>query len=111
MALRPPKECHDAPFHIVEIDPLKSLMVKIDLIEGWLSPVNSVKVPDEPLEPLVRLVLHEVPVEALVNIPFIPLAELPAHEEELFPGMAVHEPVEHSQIRKLLPHVPGHLVQ
>ena len=44
-------------------------------------------------------------------VPFVPLAEFAAHEEQLFPGMPIHPGVEHPEIGKLLPLVPRHFVE
>ena len=44
-------------------------------------------------------------------VPFLPLTELAAHEQHLFPGMAVHVSIEQPEIGKALPHITGHLVE
>ncbi len=44
-------------------------------------------------------------------VPFIPLADLAAHEEELLARLSVHVPVQEPQVGELLPVVSGHLAQ
>ena len=51
--------------------------------------------------------LGEAPVERTVMVPFPPLAEFPAHEQELLAGMSEHQPVERAKIREFPPVVPG----
>src|SRR5712691_4918862 len=55
--------------------------------------------------------IDQVPVEARIVVPFVPLAELATHEEQLFAGMAVHPRVKHSKIGKFLPFIARHLRQ
>ena len=56
-------------------------------------------------------VLQQVPVQAVLVRPFPPLAELPAHEKQLLPGLGVHVAEEQPQVGELLPVVAGHLAQ
>ena len=66
---------------------------------------------DQSAEAGVEGELLEVPVEALVVTPFLPLAEFAALEEQFFSGMGPHQRVEHPQIGEFLPHVSGHLAK
>ena len=52
-----------------------------------------------------------MPIEALVEIPFVPLTEFSAHEEKFLAGMPVKISEECPQIRELLPHIARHLVE
>ena len=52
--------------------------------------------------------INQLPVEARVVVPFIPLAEFAAHEEKLFTGMSVHPSQKHPEIGELLPFVARH---
>ena len=54
---------------------------------------------------------EEVPVEAGVEVPLAPLAELAPHEEQLLARVAPHVGVEEAEVRHLLPRVAGHLVE
>src|SRR5262249_15827027 len=58
----------------------------------------------------MKRILVQMPVEALAMVPFGPLAELACHEEQFLAGMRIHPGVKHSEVRKLLPRVSGHLV-
>src|SRR5437588_12168127 len=52
-----------------------------------------------------------MPIESLIVVPFMPLAELTPHEEQFFPGMPIHPGVEHPEIGELLPFVPRHFIE
>ena len=52
--------------------------------------------------------LGEVPIERVVVPPFVFLAELAAHEQQLLAGVAEHEAVIGAQIGEALPFVAGH---
>ena len=54
-------------------------------------------------------IVKEVPVEAFLMIPFVPLTELTAHEEEFLTRLCIHVTIEKSQIGEFLPVVSGHL--
>src|SRR6266567_457489 len=60
---------------------------------------------------IVRRKTNELPVKASVVIPFVPLPEFAAHEEQLFARMPVHPRQKHSEIGKLLPFVAWHFGQ
>ena len=49
-----------------------------------------------------------MPVEALIVIPFVPLAEFAAHEEQLLARLPVHPRVKHPEIGEFLPFVARH---
>ena len=59
----------------------------------------------------VRRIVHQMPVEADVVVPFAPLPELVPHEQQLLARMAVHVAVQRAQRRVFLPHVARHLVE
>src|SRR5436305_10847241 len=52
-----------------------------------------------------------MPIERLIVVPFVPLAEFAAHEEQLLPGMPIHPGIEHPEIGELLPLVPRHFIE
>src|SRR5689334_1554826 len=96
---------------IAEVDPLKSRPFEVDLIEGRLRSIQPIQILDETLKPSVRSELQEMPLEAVVVVPFPPLPELRAHEQHVLAGMRVEVSEERSHIRKTLPEVPRHFVQ
>src|SRR6266536_106668 len=49
-----------------------------------------------------------MPVQALIVVPFVPLAKLAAHEEQFFARLSVHPCVKHSEVGKLLPFITRH---
>src|SRR6266508_3860095 len=55
--------------------------------------------------------LEKMPVERMVMAPFVFLAELAAHEQELLAGMAEHEAVISAQIGKALPLIARHAAE
>jgi hypothetical protein len=63
----------------------------------------------QPAQTVMRRKTNELPVKACIVVPFVPLTEFAAHEEQLFAGMPVHPREKHSEIGKLLPFVTRHL--
>ena len=59
----------------------------------------------------MRVPLHQVPLQAGVEVPLVPLAEVAAHEQQLLARMRPHVAVQQPQVGELLPQVAGHLVQ
>src|SRR5437763_7497498 len=57
---------------------------------------------------MVRPHCEQMPIEALIGIPFAALAELATHEQQLLAGEKPLITEERPQIRKLLPIVPRH---
>src|SRR5437868_11714090 len=66
---------------------------------------------DQPAETIVLRQLGQMPIERLVMVPFMPLAEFASHEEQLLAGVPIHPGVEHPEIGKLLPLVPWHFIE
>src|SRR5262249_21654681 len=54
---------------------------------------------------------EQMPVERMVMAPFIFLAELAAHEQELLAGVAEHEAVIGAQIGEALPLIARHAAE
>src|SRR5678816_191139 len=52
-----------------------------------------------------------MPVEGLIVIPLLPLAEFASHKEQFLPGMRIHPRVKHPQIGEFLPEVARHLLE
>lgn len=101
----------DGVVGVAEINPLKSAPVKVDLVQRRLLAIDSVQVADQTLQPTVGLILAEMPIQAGVMVPFPPLAELSAHEQHFFAGVAVHIAIEQPEVRKPLPDIAGHFVE
>ena len=95
----------------MKIDPLKALIRIVMLPERGLAFVDVIQMLHQPAQSIVFRKIDKVPIEARVVVPFAPLAEFTAHEEQFFAGMAVHPRVKHSQVGELLPFVARHLRQ
>ena len=59
----------------------------------------------------MRLLICQMPVETLVEIPFPSLAEFLAHEQQLLARMPPHVSVIGPQVGELLPGIAGHAVE
>src|SRR6185312_10808356 len=70
-----------------------------------------IKVAHQIQHALMELVAEQMPVEALIVVPFALLSELVAHEQELLSRMAVHEAVIGPEIGKSLPAIAGHAAE
>ena len=57
------------------------------------------------------LIAEEVPIQALVMVPFPPLSQFTPHEEQFLARLGLHVAQKKPQIGELLPIVPGHLAQ
>lgn len=75
---------------IVEIDPLKTFITIITLVEGRLVSVEPVEVLNQSAEPIVCGGLREVPVQAESMLPLGKLTELDALKNELLSRMRPH---------------------
>ena len=82
-------------------------MVEVDLVHGGLSPIERVKVLHEGLEPLMGLIVEEMPVEACIRVPFPPLAYLSPHEEQLLARLGKHIRVKEARFANLFQRSPG----
>ena len=94
---------------VVGIDPLEAGPVAVVEVQCRLVTVEAVEVGDEALDTGVTLVLGEVPVDAGVMGPFVPLADLTAHEQQLLARLCPHVAEQQSQVGELLPVVARHL--
>src|SRR5688500_10195159 len=96
---------------VVGVDPLEAGGVVVELVQRGLALVEAVEVPHQALDPGVALVLEEMPVEAAVVPPLLPLPQLAAHEEELLARLRVLVAEQQPQAGPLLPLVAGHLAE
>src|SRR5690242_4742573 len=105
------QEGDNAVVSIAEINPFKALPISIDLIERWFALIELVEVAHKLLEPLVWLILQEMPVQALIESPFTPLPKLTAHKEQLLAWVPIHKAIQRPQVSEFLPEVARHLIQ
>src|SRR5712671_5897629 len=77
--------------------------------QGWFGAVNAVQSEHERLQLAMVLVFEQMPVETLVVVPFVPLAEFAASEQHLLARPRPHVAVKRAQVRKLLPAITRHL--
>ncbi len=104
--LAPTLERHDAVVRVVAVDPFEPARVEVELVERGLRGEHPVQVPNPEAHARVpgARIVEQVPVEARVVVPLLPLAELPSHEEELLAGQGPHVRKEEPQVRR---HLPG----
>src|SRR6516164_3447406 len=95
---------------VVEINPFETKIGVVILPESRLALIQVIQVLYQFSQTVMERILEQMPVEALIMVPFRPLAEFTSHEKELFARMRIHPAIEHSEVRKLLPGVPRHLV-
>src|SRR5439155_6005337 len=79
-----PNERHDTIVRVVKIDPLKALIRIVLLPERGLAFVSIIQMLHQPAQSIVFRKIEKVPIEARVVVPFAPLAEFTAHEEQFF---------------------------
>ena len=105
-----PQESDDALLVVVRHDPLEALPAVVDLPHGGGLAVEGVEVLDIGLQLAVLVIAEQHPVQRFVFVPFNELAELLAHEQQLFAGVRGHVAIEGAQVGELLFVVAGHLV-
>ena len=59
----------------------------------------------------MRAVLQQMPVDAAVMVPLVPLRNLIAHKKKLLARVAVHIGIQGAQVGVFLPVVAGHFTQ
>ena len=84
------QKAQGARFGIVGIDPLEPGREAIQLMQRGLGTVKAVHVAHPLLAAGLGQVIDVVPVEAGIVLPFLALAELAAHEEQLLAGLGEH---------------------
>ena len=108
--LRLAQEGDDTVLRIVAVDPLEAVPLEIHLPERLVLAVHTVELPRILQElRMHRILLHEMPVQAVIEVPLDELPELAAHEQELLARMRDPIAEERPEIRELLPVVPRHL--
>ena len=91
--------------------PLESGGLAVELVQGRHASVEPVEIADQRLDAGMQRPLEQMPVERMVVPPFVLLAELTAHEQELLAGMAEHEAVIGAQVGEALPLVARHAAE
>ena len=66
---------------------------------------------EQPSEAVMQGGLEQLPIDALVVIPFLPLADFASHEQQLFAGVSVHPGVKHAEVGELLPGIARDFVK
>ena len=79
-------------------------------MQGRMPRVQMIERPHQLLQARMLCSQEQMPVQAPLVAPFVPLPKLSPHEQQLLPRMRPHPGIEHPQIRKLLPPIPRHLV-
>ena len=103
-----PHEAQHTVIGRIRRHPLEPSRVVIPAEQGALLVIQGVQIAHPLHQPRSQGLLGEVPVERAVVIPFAPLAEFPAHEEELLAGLGEHQPVERAKVREFLPALSRH---
>ncbi len=98
-------------FGIMAVYPLEAFAVEVGLVQGGFVPVQPVQVGDQFVYALMVGKLHEWPVQCGLGIPFGPLAELAAHEQQLLARVGILVGIQQPQVGETLPHIARHLVQ
>src|SRR5579883_2342389 len=96
---------------IARIDPLEPLGLGVELIERGELAVEAVEIAHHELNAAMKGIPEQVPIEAVVVVPFARLREFAAHEQKLLAGMRPHEAVIGAQIGEALPAIARHLAQ
>lgn len=96
---------------VVEVDPLETAPLVIDFVQGSLVLVEPIEIAHQALQARMRFELTEMPFEARVMIPFVPLTKFSAHKQHLLSRMAVHIAVQRSKVGEALPWITRHLVE
>ncbi len=104
-------EAEHAVLPVVAIDPFEARVIEIDFVQSRLAAHELVQIGHGLFQTLVRFPLQQMPLQAFVVIPFVPLAEVAAHIEQLLAGMRPHVAEQKPHVGELLPQVAGHLIQ
>jgi len=109
--MRLTEEREDAVVGIVKIYPFKSSITIIVLRKSGIASIKEIEMLDQSPQAGVQGVLEQIPIDALVVIPFFPLANFASHELQLFAGVRVHPSEKHAEVGELLPWITRHFVQ
>ena len=98
----------DALVGVVAVDPLEAGRIAVELVQRRRVRVEPVQVAHQSLHALVGRPLQKIPLQALVVVPLVPLAELAAHEQQLLAGLGEQEAEEKAEVGEALPVVARH---
>ena len=78
---------------IIVVDPLEPPRYKIELVQSGCGAVKLVEIAYQALNPSVQGVIQQMPIQALVVVPFTHLRKFAAHKHQLLARMAEHETI------------------
>jgi len=107
----PAHEGHGVGLVVVGLNPREALPGEIQLPQLFVLQVEGVGRLEKGLGLPVFLVGQQVPVQGLLKMPLVPLAELAAHHQQLLPRVGEHVGVKRPHAGKLLGIGPRHLVE
>ena len=113
LLLRRMAEAHKAVNRVgavIDLEPGKAPRLVVARMQRGMAAVALVEGAHQALHARVVWLLEQVPVELAVMPPLLLLCQLGAHEQELAPGVGVHEGQQGAQVGALLPVVAPHLV-
>src|SRR4051812_19187582 len=94
---------------VIANHPAELAAMGIALMQGGFAAVDAVEVAHKPLDAGMVAVAEQMPFDFGIVIPFAPLRDLAAHEQQLLAGMRPHEAEIRTQVGELLPTIAGHL--
>ena len=100
--LRLAQEDGDVLRRVVTLDPLKAVGMEIHLAEGRILLIHLIQRLHIFLHLAVDGILQKSPLQLLILIPLVHLAEFLAHEQQFLARMAQHKAVGRPQVGKLL---------
>src|SRR5256884_8088281 len=104
-----PQERDHADVGVVTVDPLEAAFRELELVQRRRAAIEPVEIAHPALHPGVQRILEHVPLETLLVLPLAPLAELPAHEQQLLPGMGPHVAEQEPEAPQMLALLPRHV--
>ena len=103
------QKTYDALLKIRAIHPLETAGLLLSMVERGLISIQAVELRNPTLQSSMLGLVDQVPVEALLVTPLLPLSKFSAHEEQLLSRLPPHVTKEKPQISELLPHISRHL--
>ena len=108
--VRAAHERDDAVLIVIAVDPLEPAPVEIHLPKACIFDVKLIeRLGIRKHLRMHRVLLHQMPVHTVVEVPLDEMTELTAHKEQLFPRMRDPVAEEPAQSCELLPVVARHL--
>ena len=83
-------EGHHTVIAVITVNPLEPFIAKIVMMQCRLFPVNSIEIFYPLLQSSVGREFEQVPVQAGLMEPLVPLTEFPSHKEQLLTGLGIH---------------------